>query len=245
MQPNELPVAAEPPSTLQDMLLMAFNIAQPDAEPPQNPHHAFRPPMTGAIGLSTVILRRMATALAWKQWVAKQLDAELVGNLFLAAAARRNWMALSHLEDVKPETVPAAVFEAALSEAVQQCDTDWLGHLCNQGAAKACSTGVAISLLLAAFTQGYSAGARQLLELPGLQQRLEPCQVASLLLAALQSPATAKKRIAILLKLSAAQRMPWDNFKALLHAALRQHATGASVYFLVDLVQQLQHLHGR
>uniref|UniRef100_A0A383VXF6 Uncharacterized protein n=1 Tax=Tetradesmus obliquus TaxID=3088 RepID=A0A383VXF6_TETOB len=113
-----------------------------------------------------------------------------------------------------------------------------LAQLCKQGAAKACRTEAAMSLLLASFNQGYPEGAERLLGMPGLGKGLTPGQVSSLLLAALQGPTTARKCISILLNVPAAQEMQWDSCEALLEAALMQHSTGAADV-LPDLVGQL------
>lgn len=226
-----------PPAALPDMLLVACNMSQPATAFRANKH------TKSSESVATKLIRVMRGSMAavpeaWEQWVAQTLDAELAENLFLAAAARRNVAPMKELEVLKPRSVPAAAVEAALTEAVQQRDTAMLAQLCKQGAAKACRTEAAMSLLPASFNQGYPEGAERLLGMPGLGKGLTPGQVASLLLAALQGPTTARKCISILLNVPAAQEMQWDSCEALLEAALMQHSTGAADV-LPDLVGQL------
>jgi hypothetical protein len=116
-------LGAEPPVDLPDMLLVAFNMLprtpltpKAQARRPGRVHDELIHASASVFGM---IERRAAVLTAWKQWLEEKLDAELAGDLFLAAAARRNAAAMALLEKIKPGAVPAAASQAAITAAGQ------------------------------------------------------------------------------------------------------------------------------
>lgn len=209
----------EPPVDLPDMLLIAFNMLPRTPLTPKaqarRPGH-MREAAHASDHVISVIECHAVKYIGWQQWVEHALDAELAGNLFLAAAAHRNTAAMALLEEFKPRTVPAAACEAAMAEAVRHGDAgyEWMVQLIELNVAKACSTALVASLLQDALKHGYTATAEELLRLPGFQKSLEPMHVASLLVAALQGPAKVIWCINTLLQLPSAQDMQWGSFEA-------------------------------
>jgi hypothetical protein len=99
-----------------------------------------------------------AASAAWKQWVAEQLDEELAGNLFLAAAARGNAKAVEALDAIQPAAVADAMFGNALADAVEQKQAVLLKALCTHSSMSAATPSMVqlmVSLLLAALENGF------------------------------------------------------------------------------------------
>jgi hypothetical protein len=193
------------------MLLMACNM--PDAAEDE----------VAAVILLTIVRTQQAEQPDWEQWVAEHLTEKLAGNLFLAAAARRNTKAMTLIYNIKPGAVPAAAVYAALADAVQQEQTETVIHLC-QGAASVCDTASLVSLLLAALEQGYAEGLRALVGLAG--QGIEAAQLVTLLHAALKHKNT--QFLIDLVQLPAAKQLQQAECAALLSFALALPRKGAS-----------------
>jgi hypothetical protein len=222
---------------LPDLLLMACNMPAQGPPPP-----AYRQRLNAASIVLCSITKQIAVSAGWKQW-AEQLDSELAGDLFLAAALRKNTQAMSLLDSINPDAVPAAAITTVLTEAVQQRNNQWLGQVCRHSAATACRAAVVVPLLLSTLKQGYAAGIKELFDLPGLLQQLGAADVSSLLLAALKAPARlypyARPYINNLLKLPVAQDMQPDSFEAILIAALKRSNKDTFSSLVSNIVQQL------
>jgi hypothetical protein len=176
---REIKAAEEPPAALEDMLLIAFNMARPVRR--------WLQPESAAVRLLTAIKQQTACH-AWRQWVALKLDADLAGALFLSADKNQDIQAIRLLDRIKPEAVPAVAVNAALTHAVQQKKAPWLAVLCNESFTKACDTDVVSLLMVEAARQGNPHNFVQtLIKIPGLQQRLLPAQVSSLMLELLRA----------------------------------------------------------
>jgi hypothetical protein len=78
---------------------------------------------------------QQATSPAWEQWATEQLDAELAGNLLLAAAARGNAKAVEDLDAIKPAAVTEAVSGNTLAAAVEHRQSVLLKALCKHSGA--------------------------------------------------------------------------------------------------------------
>jgi hypothetical protein len=179
LQVEMLQDAEEPPAALPDMLLMAFNMQLPaaDADPVE---------ANSSAAVKLCQLLEQAESIDWKQWVAKQLDADLAGSLFLAAAARADLDALRFLDSFEPSIVTAAL-SAAMGEAVQQQNSCMLEYLCGLSSAKSCDAGQLAAVLLAAVRAGYEEGVDEICAIEGLLQRLPAAHVSDLLLAMMQA----------------------------------------------------------
>jgi hypothetical protein len=170
----------------QTMLLMAFNMQLP----------ACRANSSAATKLCQLL--KQAQAVVWKQWVAKQLDSDLAGRLFLAAAARSDLGAFKLLDSFKPGIVPA-VLPAAMEEAVQQQNTHVLEYLCQLSCTKACDIGQLAAVLLAAVRAGYHEGVLAMLQVT-----------------------TRYYEFGHVLGLPVARALPWEAFEVLFNAAVKQ-----------------------
>jgi hypothetical protein len=221
LQAKQLESATEPPAALQDMLLMAFNMPMPAATAAAVaawllPRAAVAYRSTAA-RLCQVVWK--AESPAWQDWVEEQLDDQLAGQLFHAAAVRGDLDAFKALNRIKPGPVPATVF-AAMGEVVQKQDTDMLKHLCSLNSTKTCDAELLVAPLLTALQAGYLAGVRNIVGIDGLLQRPTAAHVSDLLLAMLQA-GDRDALFATMAELPAAQQLPVSSFKAVYEAAVQ------------------------
>jgi hypothetical protein len=150
----------------------------------------------------------------------------------MTAAVREDATLMTLLDSIKPKAVPAAAVNTALIHAVQQRKIGWLAELCQQRAAKACDTAVVVPLLVEALKLetasrwSTSSYVQPLFHMPGLQERLQPPQVARLLCEALKrnvggapGAGQAEHLFMALLQLPPAQQLEQVHFAELLSIA--------------------------
>jgi hypothetical protein len=217
LQVLELLDAEEPPDTLLDMLLMAFNMQYSVEVFPAND----APCYNVAKHLIEAVMQKQALNRSWKFWMSQQFTSELAGNLYLAAAARENTEGMRLLVKLRPAALTAAVIGPALANAVQQQKTKTLEYLCKLSEAKTWDVNLLVQPLVVAMRRGYDDCEQLILGTDGLLRRLDAVHMADLLLAKLMAMHN-DNIISRLAKLPQARQLQWDRFEGLLAAAVNQ-----------------------
>jgi hypothetical protein len=162
--------------------------------------------------------KQQAASAAWQQWVAEQLNAELAGNLFSAAATRGNAAAVKALDAIKPAAVPETVFGNTLADAVEQEQSALLQVLCKHSSMRTATPSVrqlVVPLLLASLEDDDTEGVVHLLLTNTMvQKRLQPSHTFKLMLAALE--ADHEQCVRLLLQLPGVQRLQPMHFITLM-----------------------------